>query len=322
MPSLCVHVIRSALTEARTPHIEKLIRDISEVEGLEVVSVNRVADGDSTAVTKKVVDEDVKIEKLTDPRLESFNKFAKTLDPRNVSNALKHLAALKAASESAHDGSVMHLVLEDDVLAGAQWSEALLSCLRNLPSGCDVVALGIPGNSEAQFQLAGNLYDVLPCCDSYLITKEAAAKLARAFKPIRFITNVHLSYLARSLKLAVYLHKPNVFLDGSKYGAFISTLTPGNQLILNRAYIEGKNALADPENKLDEGVRKALFDNPHSLHPDFKHLQAMYEWKKSGAAAAEPLFEDALASYDANNALVTNESPFLRDYIRLHAFIQ
>jgi hypothetical protein len=309
------------LTESRTPHIEKLIQELSTVEGLEVVSVNRILDCDATAVTKKVVDDDVKIEKLTDPRLELFNKFAKTLDSRNVSNALKHLSALKSIAESG-DPEAHHIVLEDDILAGAHWSDALLACLQNLPEGYDIVALGIPGSSEAQFQLASNLYEVLPCCDSYLVSADAASKLSRAFKPIRFITNVHLSYLAKTLKLDVYLHKPNMFLDGSKYGAFISTLTPGNQLILNREYIEAKNALDKPEGKLDERVRKALYENPHSLHPDFKHLQALYEWRKNGPAAAEPVFKDALACYDANNALITNESQFLRDYIRLHAEIQ
>ena len=43
---------------------------------------------------------------------------------------------------------------------------------------------------------------------------------------VRFITNVHLSYLVKSLKLNVYLHKPNVFLDGSKYEAFIHAPRP------------------------------------------------------------------------------------------------
>ena len=34
------------------------------------------------------------------------------------------------------------------------------------------------------------------------------------------------------------------------------------------------------------------------------------------------MFREALAVYDANNALVSNESPFLRDYIRLYAELQ
>ena len=317
---VCLHVIRSAVTEYRGEHIERIVAEISAAEGVEVVSVNRVYDSEATAVTPEVVERDVKLEKL-EGRLDAFNKYTRTLDARNVSNALKHLAALNGVSNP----DAFHIVLEDDVLLSSTWAKALAACLRSLPADYDIVALGIPGAKEG-FQPSAELYEVLPCCDSYLVSPKAAEKLRRAFKPVRFAANVQLGYLAKAFDLNVYLHNPNVFLDGSKYGAFVSTLTPTNHLVLNRAYVEARKALneAAPDVALDADLdlKKSIFDNPHAEHPDFKHLQALYEWRTSGAAAAEPVFKAALEAYDAGGALVNSESQFLRDYIQLHAELQ
>jgi hypothetical protein len=322
---VCLHVIRSAVTEYRGEHIERIVAEISAAEGVEVVSVNRIVDCDATAVTPEVVERDVKLEKL-EGRLDAFNKYTRTLDARNVSNALKHLAAMSGVvNASAKANDAFHIVLEDDVLLSSTWAKALAACLRSLPADYDLVSLGIPGSKEG-FQHACELYEVLPCCDSYVVSPKAAEKLMRAFKPVRFATNVQLGYLAKAFDLTVYLHNPNVFLDGSKYGAFVSTLTPTNHLVLNRAYVEARKALNEvaPDVALDADLdlKKSIFDNPHAEHPDFKHLQALYEWKTGGAAAAEPVFKAALDAYDAGGALVNSESQFLRDYIKLHAELQ
>lgn len=317
-----VYVIASSATSARDQHRQNVCHELQkEFEGSTVTVIEEF---DADTITREVSQNHVKIEKLTDPRTEAFNKYTKPIDVRNLSNAMKHQSALKKIAEASEEPNTYNLVVEDDVLMGANWPSALRACVHEMPKDCDMVMLGIPGNSSERFQPASSVHEAIPCIDSYIVTKKAADTLSRSFFPVRFITNVHISYLAKTMNINIYLVKPNVFLDGTKYGSFVSTLTPGNQLFLNRDYVHAKAALSDNPavNVPDKEVRALLYDTQLSGHPDFKHLQALFEWKTAGAESAVEKFKEAIALYDANNAMVTNESPALRDYIRLHKDLQ
>ena len=312
-----ISVITAEMTAARRPHCEVFVEQLKRAHEVEWRFVTEAEPGE---ITGEFVANSIRLEQQTDPRLERYNKYSKPLNVRHVSNARKHLAALKRVADSAAPDGTVYLVLEDDILATNNWLENLERVVEEAPADRDLVALGIPSNSTTTQEL-GDPYEVFPCCDSYMVTKKAAEKLAAAFLPLRYVTNVHLAYLARTLKLRAYLGHPIVFLDGSKYGGFISVLNAGNQLILNSTYMGARRQLVDenatdPE-KLDD-ILRSLESSPFKQHPDFMHMQALAEWRKNGAAAAVDRFKAALDTYKINQALVNSESQFLRDYISLH----
>lgn len=318
-----VTIITSQLTAARRQHCETLVEEMKKEHEVEW---RFMADHDPESVDRAFIESSVKLEALADPRLERFNKYIKTLHLRNVSNAKKHQAALQHVADAGDARpDTVFMVLEDDVLAGAEWSEKLKTTVTTIPEDAGWVSLGVPTRGSAAFQELGDPYEVLPCCESYIVKPSAARVLASAFFPVRYVTNVHLTYLLKSLKQRAYLCQPHVFLDGTKYGAFISVLNAGNQLILNSTYMGARRQLVDEGASDDEKLRdiqESLRASTFGTHPDFMHLKALAMWRRSGAHAAAEVFGLALDTYDANNALINAESQFLRDYIALHRDLQ
>mgnify|MGYP006889513413 CR=1 FL=1 len=316
-----ITIITSALTAARRANCDTLIKELGQSHG---VQWRYEEAGEPETVDRAFLEANIKLERHDDPRLEQYNKYLRNLHIRSVSNNIKHRAALERIAGS-QDADVKHLVLEDDVIAGQDWVARLEKTMADAPGDAAIIALGVPSSNQSPFQELGDVYEVLPCCDSYFVTPAAARALHAAYLPYRYATNIQLTYLAKTLKLPTYLVHPNVFLDGSKYGAFISVLNPGNQLILNGTYMTARRQLLD-EDARDPAVLaeigKTLADSPFGSHPDFMHLRALVEWRTKGAAAARDSFKGIVEVYDANNALVTNESQFLRDYIRLHRDLQ
>lgn len=318
-----VTIITSQLTNARRPHCENLIAEMKKDHEVEW---RFMTDHDPDTIDREFIQTNVKLEALSDPRLEKYNKYTKTLHMRNVSNARKHQAALQhAATAGADNPGTVFMVLEDDILAGADWAEKLKSAVSTMPEDAGWVSLGVPTRGTAAFQDLGDPYEVLPCCESYIVRPTTAKVLAAAFFPVRYVTNIHLTYLLKSLKQRAYLCHPHIFLDGTKYGAFISVLNAGNQLILNSTYMGARRQLID-ENATDDeklnDIQESLRASPFGTHPDFMHLKALALWRRSGAHAAAEVFSLALDTYDANNALVNAESQFLRDYIAMHRDLQ
>ncbi len=318
-----VTVLTSELTAARRSHCEGLAVELRK--HAEVQSFRFLVGNEASTITRDFVKDHVRLETLADPRLEKFNKYAKTLHLRNLSNALNHLAALKYVAERPDDDDVAYLVLEDDVLATVDWITNLKESAAALPPGTGFLSLGVPSKGGARFQQLGSEFEVLPCCDSYLVRPSTAKVLAAAFLPVRFTTNVHLTYLLKSLQLGASVCHPHVFLDGTKYGAFISVVSAGNQLILNSTYMGARRQLVDEKAGDAEKLRDildSLAASPFGGHPDFVHMKALATWRLSGPAAAAEVFKAAQGIYDANNALLNSESQFLRDYIALHRELQ
>lgn len=316
-----ISIITADMTSARRPHCETFIEQLKQTHE---VDWRFITEAEPNEITPEFIRNNIKLKQLTDPRLEKYNKYSKMLNVRHVSNARKHLAALKNIVNSKDEEDTVYLILEDDILATNNWLENLEQVVRKAPSDYDLVALGIPSNSSA-IQELGDPYEVFPCCDSYMVTKKAAKMLTAAFLPLRYVTNVHLAYLVKSLKMRAYLGHPIVFLDGSKYGGFISVLNPGNQLILNSAYMGARRQLVDEKACDPEKLRDiitSLETSPFKQHPDFMHMHALAEWRKNGPRSAKEIFKTALDTYQVNQALINSESQFLRDYISLHKDIQ
>jgi hypothetical protein len=174
------------------------------------------------------------------------------------------------------------------------------------------------------------VYEALPRCDSYCVTPEAARRLADAFLPVRYQTNMHLTYLAAAADLPWLLSRRNVLLDGSKFGAFVSTLTHNNKLFLNREFMRARAILARGDGGGDEPASTgelqeaadAIAAAPDPSHPDFLYLGAKLAMRREGAAAAMSAFEAARMAYDAKGCAMDSDSEFLRDYIRLYMHLQ
>lgn len=272
--------------------------------------------------------DDLKEENKTQT-LTFYNQFLKNMHLFQLSNSLKHYKALEYIANS--DDGDLNIVLEDDVVYEEKVCYLLEKLFNKLPTDYDMVFLGLPGNTEVKdrndikYQNTSEVFRVLPYTDSYLISKKAAKSLYDEFLPIKFIGNIQLSYLIEKLNLKTVISLPNIFMDSSKMGMFLSTLTVNNALVFNGDYMRLKNAVQKegdftPEEikQLDEVVSKSQIQS----HPDFMYVFACYLTKQKKYKEAEKVYENALNIYTANNCIVNHESAFLKDYIRLYKNLQ
>ena len=290
------------------------------------------------------------LKQITDVRLSDdlqspYDRLMVPLNVKHISNALKHLEALREISRSGHgssqggaDQEEINLVLEDDVLYNEQLMEAsLVRAMGARPMRWDVLFLGLPtslddtSESNIRFQEAASVFKVFPSCESYIVRPEAAARLAERFLPLRFPTNVQLSWLllgphAPEVGLHSYIMSPSIFLDGSKYGTCTSTINMNNRLTWNPEYVRmfglvrGKPDDFTKEDAIEvDRLYEAMnFKN----HPDAVYLYAMSFVRRGEHAKAEDMMAKALKQYDANKCVLNRGSEFLNVYCDLFRHLQ
>lgn len=258
-----------------------------------------------------------------------YNQFIKNMHLFQLSNALKHYKALEYIANSS-DGDI-NIVLEDDVVYEEKVCLLLDRLMSNLPSDYDMIFLGLPGNKEIknknqiQYQSLSEVFKLLPYTDSYIISKKTAKALYDDFLPIKFVGNIHFSYMIDKHNIKPLICLPNIFIDGSKYGMFLSVLNPNNVLMFNNDYmrirgmIQKEELLTHPE---VEAIEDMIKKSPIQSHPDFMYLKAQFLQKQKKYKEAESVYESAINILTGNNCIVNHECNFLKDYIKLYKYLQ
>jgi tetratricopeptide (TPR) repeat protein len=261
-----------------------------------------------------------------------YNQFLKNMHLFQLSSTLKHNKALEYIMKNSKDTDI-NIVLEDDVIYEERMFMMLEKIINSLPSDYDIVFLGMPTNKQIKdrntisYQNISEVFRVLPFCDSYIISTEAAKKLYENYLPVKFSNNIQLSYLIEKLNLKPVLSLPAIFIDGSKFGMFLSTLTPNNALIFNNDYLQVKQILDTKKDsplsdeEIDK-ITKICDQTPIKNHPDFMYVKAQFLTKQEKYNEAKDVYAEALKIYQSNSSVVNHESLFLKDYIRLHKNLQ
>jgi GR25 family glycosyltransferase involved in LPS biosynthesis len=262
-----------------------------------------------------------------------YNNFLKNLHVHQLSNSLKHFKVYEKIAKSPEtDDSLteLNIILEDDILYEERVFISLEKMARDLPANFDLVFLGLPTNieiknkNEVVFQQTKDIFKVLPYCDSYVISRSAAKKLYENYMPCKFLTNIQLSYLIEKLDLKALLVAPNIFMDGTKFGMFASSVNPNNVLMFNNDYnavktLIAKEVLSDQEKTM---LIQLLKSSTIAQHPDFCYLKGQYLTKTGDFSEAQKCYEETYKKYKALNTIVNHESMFLKDYIRLFKHLQ
>ena len=259
-----------ALAQTRSVSLKLMDERIAPMSRLGIVM--RVLDDEPEAIT---------VDRLagladTDPSHvddATFRPLVRNMHIRQLSNTLKHAAALKAVAKDSMGGEDddgkgkgnnkgkgktgahrFSLVVEDDALFGQNIASTLRGACTLAPQDAGIVFLGLPSPVSAPTQEGVSVFDdaverfqVLPACDSYLVTPAAAAALSEHMHPVRFPTNVQLTYAIRRAGIRAYLAVPNVFVDGSKLGVFACSLDPNNKLVWNQSFCKLDALVRSPQ---------------------------------------------------------------------------
>lgn len=263
--------------------------------------------------------------------LKIYNGLIRVLHINNLSNALKHYEALQTISK-CEDPDIIHMVLEDDVLFEPRMCMFLDKTIDKIGES-QIVFLGMPNNesisntNNVQIKDSKSIFRILPYNDSYLITPKLAKDLADNYLPIKFHTNIHLSYLLEKMNITLSQTVPNLFVDGSKVGMYLSTQMVNNDLVFNREYMFLKSLLSkEPAlitNEEKEMAEKVIKESPVANNPDFLALVGKYTREvKKDYQKTRDIYQKTLDIYEKNGCIVNNESLFLRDFISLHSHLQ
>lgn len=274
---------------------------------------------------------------VTDP---AMSPLCTSLPVRAISNALKHHAALKSilgvpqspgSSDDPEGSREFSLIVEDDaIFSETPMIDAVTRAVLSAPSDADLIFLGLPskrsieGSKESSFDDVSEMLDsqVLPACDSYLITRACAKRLESAFLPIRFMTNMQWTYLIRTgVVKKAYISVPNAFVDGSKLGVFSSSLSTNNRLIWNQGYCRLLSMVTQKEVKNFKEVwneQSAMVQN----HPDMLALLGDFYSLSGMIREAKATYEKALKRYEQDGCLVNTNSEFMKSFMRLYQFDQ
>lgn len=266
--------------------------------------------------------------KLENPKTNTFlDTLVRNMHINQVSQALKHTHALEQLSSA---GTELMLVIEDDVLFGESITDELHATCEQFMSNpsADVVFLGCPtpktlGEKKQLVQIK-DVFRVLPTADAYLVKKSSVTKLKTAFAPIRFPTPIQFTYVALTQGVNAFMAAPNIFVNGSKYGVYLSSTDQNNKLFMNQDFNNMLNINLKPSiSREDSDVFTSMTTNAKFLeHPDFQHQIALFYARAGQLEKAKAHFETAFKIYEENGCIMTNESEFLLNYTRIFRFFQ
>jgi hypothetical protein len=288
-----------------------------------------VDDYDPVDIDINIIKKMVNYDKIEQPELAVYNTLLRNLHVNQLSNTMKHLKALQLIS-LCPDNEI-NIVLEDDILYEEKICLSLERLISQMPMKYDYIFLGMPTTTEMKpsvefiFQDTHKIFKVLPLCDSYIVSPNAARATTTHYHPIKFVNNVQLSYVIDKLGLSSVQSIPNLFVDGSKYGVFVSRVCPNNPLIFNNdfSFLASLLQKNEPITKEEhDKINTLLQTSPIKNNPDFMYCECLYHTLCKNYQLAKKRYEDAYKVYMSNACIITNESQFLKDFIRVHKFLQ
>jgi hypothetical protein len=280
--------------------------------------INVIEDFDSKDITANTIQQYVRYDKITETQFEFYNQLYKNMHINQLSNTLKHFKALEMISAKSHERDI-NLVLEDDILYEDKVCLSFDKLVKTLPKTYDFIMLGMPTLTEVSdkttfnFEDTHKIFKVLPLSDSYIVSTAAAKAVVPHYVPLKFINNIQMSYVTDKLGLSTLQAIPNIFIDGSKYGLFLSKLSTNNPLIFNNDYTTLRNILSKGTISKDEDdiINKLIDRSTIRNNPDFIHLECQYHILCKNYEKAKNRYEEAYKIYVSNGCILNNESLFL-----------
>lgn len=331
MVNVHIYFIHAKWLQDRQRVITELKKHLNKFKftGINIQTMQTIEDYDPEVIDSDLVKQHVNYTQLQDSGLAPlYNQCFKNLHVHQLSNALKHAKAIELAAKNPAED--INIILEDDLIFEERMCISIEKIVRKLDIDFDLVFLGLPTNKEVKnktdvaFQNTNEVFKIIPYCDSYIVSNKAAKMMADKYKPIKFLNNIQLSYMIDSLKLKSQLVVPNIFMDGTKYGTFISSLNGANGLVFNNEYNVAK-ALVSKDNLIpaeQQNLENVLTNSGLRNHPDFCHLKAIYLVKQEKYQEAKAVFEETYQKYKTANSILNHESSFLKDYIRVFKHLQ
>lgn len=322
--NLGIYIIHSKDLEMRKPFCEQLMNELKKTFEIEY---KYISEFEPSVINNANIKEYVDLTKTENKDI--FDVLSKNIHIRNLSNTLKHYSALKNIHDSDDDYS---LIIEDDVLFSKNVNERLLETIKEIKKldTWHILMTGVPTpsqfSSDKKIINAKEIFKVLPVCDSYFVNRKTVNTLIKTFLPIKFITNIHLSYLSTHKDVHILMTTSPIFVDGSKYGLFLSSLEVNNKLFLNNEYNNLTTSLRKYELDPSDTNKQIFLDLASRVqmknHPDIMYIMALFELQNKNYEKCKEYFDNIYNLLINNNSILNFESEFLFKYCNLFSNMQ
>ncbi len=328
MKNLNVYVIHCKNIKNRETNIDSLVLKFKQLDSSFNVKFKTIEDYPVSELDNEKLVNLVKLEKIEDEKYEKYNNFLRNLTPQSISKSLKHYKCYQEIKKNGDDD--INLILEDDVSLEDTNFETNFNSIVNQLTKFDICMMGIPSSVENieqnTFKVIDTkkIYNTLPGCDSYLISKKCAKTLANNFIPIRFELNVQLSFISEMNNITIKQASPNLFIELSKVGKFKSTTNINNVPIYNIKYKEMNSLIMKPALDSEDIIKlKSLWDDEFlKENPDYLYLKALYLFKQERYAESKQHFDIVYNKFKKIGLTLNKDCNFLQNYVEIYKFVQ
>lgn len=248
-----------------------------------------------------------------------LKEYIRKIPIENMSNLLNHYNAITLIANNCVPGDIP-IVIEDDVIFDEDSViEELNFLITEVKKRSDKNITIIGSIPE---ELCGSSLPSTQCiqfCNAYYVCPLTAGELSKNFLPIAFSLSQQLTMVCQSIGVNVYFHEESIFLDGSKVGAYPSSIKPNNQHLFHKVYMEADAFLKqyDETKHSDSEVIKHIQNIKNDLYgnnPDFIYLEAKLNICIKEYKYARELFKIALKEYLETCSVMRQRSDFVVDY--------
>lgn len=335
MPKLHIFVIHSEHLKLRAMHIHGVMQTIRLAALAEKYEVNirLVLSPTSSQIESNLTtyQNEVNYDPVHNPL---YDNFRVVLSSEMLSNTMKHLDVWKRiANMQETNPNDLFMVMEDDVFAAPDINttfRALLQCVQQQQSSWDLIMLGLTTNennvSTIGLRPMSTLTTVLPCKDSYFITRATARRCLADWKKHKFIMRIQWSYwFSQNPDVKVCIPSKRIFLDASKLGIMPSSIHANNMLIFNREFVELTKIAGLQEKYLKTKMKEAEQLYTAVLHMNSPDVMSVYGGilMKSGKLnEAKIMFMNALEILKVHNCKVNSAGDLYQNLINIHEKLQ
>jgi len=204
-----------------------------------------------------------------------YNDLIMPLNVCQISNFEKHRYIYKlilddAATTAADDGTVMNLIMEDDIVVLKDYINNIVELIGDLNPEDDwdilFTCLNIVDNPE-KFLDINKLYNIIISKACYIIkSRQLCEKLYEATNTFKLNIKLTLSKFVKDNNYKALSYNRITFIEGSKLGIHPTSVNPNNYLFLNNNYIALKR-LADKKDITEGEIKDAekIYGESHNI---------------------------------------------------------
>jgi len=260
---------------------------------------------------------------------EQFAGAIQPLNPLQISNIEKHRFIYKTINEKFKND--LNLIIEDDTVMVDEFVENIKGLFELIKtSDWDIIftcVSQIDNDQTLKFLDSRNNFKLLISKSSYFIKADLANKLYSYSETYKYNMKTTISkYLWDNKNIKSYVANKHIFLEGSKYGLFTSTINNTNFLYQNGMFMQIIKYLTHDEitDDMFKEIEK-LYDNLTQLNsPDVLHYMGHVYLKRKNYEKAKEYMSEAFHKLQNNNtfAYITRNNEILNNSINIYQYEQ